>query len=98
MICYLVTLSLLLSLKPDSAKDFIRKLLQKDPMQRLTADEALEHPWIRVHDDTPRRIEDNLVIKRSLTTFVQMNKLKEAAEQVNNCYIYIVYICILIRK
>lgn len=30
----------------DDAKDFIRKLLQMDPIKRLTADEALEHPWV----------------------------------------------------
>lgn len=30
----------------DEAKDFISKLLVKDPRQRLTVDEALAHPWI----------------------------------------------------
>lgn len=28
------------------AKDFIVKLLHTDPFQRLTAKEALEHPWL----------------------------------------------------
>lgn len=30
-----------------SAKDFIKQLLVKDPTKRLTADEALEHPWLK---------------------------------------------------
>ncbi|KAJ3307066.1 hypothetical protein HDV03_002577 [Kappamyces sp. JEL0829] len=30
-----------------SAKDFISKLLVADPLERMTADEALEHPWIQ---------------------------------------------------
>lgn len=33
----------------DVAKDFVRNLLQMDPTKRMTADEALEHPWI-VHN------------------------------------------------
>ncbi|XP_034265239.1 death-associated protein kinase 2 isoform X1 [Pantherophis guttatus] len=31
----------------DLAKDFIRKLLVKDPRKRLTIQEALRHPWIK---------------------------------------------------
>ncbi|XP_075701508.1 myosin light chain kinase, smooth muscle-like isoform X2 [Rhinoderma darwinii] len=31
----------------DSAKDFIRRLLQKNMKSRLTADQALNHPWIK---------------------------------------------------
>ena len=30
----------------DSAKDLVRKLLQVDPKKRLTAAEALRHPWL----------------------------------------------------
>lgn len=30
----------------EEAKDFISRLLLKDPSQRLTIDEALGHPWI----------------------------------------------------
>lgn len=31
----------------DSAVDLIDRLMQKDPTQRLTADQMLEHPWTR---------------------------------------------------
>ena len=30
----------------DQAKDFIQKLLEKDVQKRMSADEALLHPWI----------------------------------------------------
>uniref|UniRef100_A0A4W5KM07 Protein kinase domain-containing protein n=1 Tax=Hucho hucho TaxID=62062 RepID=A0A4W5KM07_9TELE len=30
------------------AKDFIRRLLVKDPKKRMTIDDSLQHPWIKV--------------------------------------------------
>lgn len=32
----------------ESAKDLVRLMLAKDPNNRLTVEEALEHPWISV--------------------------------------------------
>jgi serine/threonine protein kinase len=32
----------------DSAKDLLRQMLVLDQNCRITAEEALEHPWIRV--------------------------------------------------
>ena len=29
--------------------DFLKGLLMRDPAQRMTATEALEHPWFRQH-------------------------------------------------
>ena len=29
-----------------AAKDFVRRLLEKQPEARMMVDEALEHPWI----------------------------------------------------
>ncbi|GAA49621.1 twitchin, partial [Clonorchis sinensis] len=42
----------------DGAKDFISKLLQKQPSQRMTVYEALEHPWLNsvLSDDQRKRI------------------------------------------
>ncbi|KAL9190435.1 hypothetical protein ACHAXT_007646 [Thalassiosira profunda] len=37
------------SLVSEDAKDFVRRLLQMDPAQRMTAEEALKHPWIQKH-------------------------------------------------
>ena len=34
----------------EAAKDLVRKLLVKDPKQRLTAVQILEHPWIKNQD------------------------------------------------
>mmetsp|Transcript_28106 Transcript_28106/g.27915 ORF Transcript_28106/g.27915 Transcript_28106/m.27915 type:complete len:95 (+) Transcript_28106:160-444(+) len=37
------------SISPE-AKDFIEKLLIKDPSKRMTAEESLEHPWLSDED------------------------------------------------
>lgn len=34
----------------DHAKDLIRQMLTVDPEERITVDEALNHPWIRERD------------------------------------------------
>lgn len=34
---------------PPDARDFTAALLQKDPEKRMTAEEALQHPWIQRH-------------------------------------------------
>lgn len=34
--------------KSEESKDLIRKFLQKDTAKRITAAEALEHPWIKI--------------------------------------------------
>jgi serine/threonine protein kinase len=39
-----------------SARDFIKRLMEKDPNKRLTAIAALEHPWIRGVTPTVRNI------------------------------------------
>uniref|UniRef100_A0A9J7YW64 Calcium/calmodulin-dependent protein kinase 1Db n=1 Tax=Cyprinus carpio carpio TaxID=630221 RepID=A0A9J7YW64_CYPCA len=51
----------------DSAKDFIRNLMQKDPEKRLTCEEALRHPWIagdtalrkNIHESVSRQMKKN---------------------------------------
>lgn len=32
----------------DSAKDLVKQMLVVDPNNRITVEEALNHPWIRV--------------------------------------------------
>ena len=32
----------------DMAKDFITQLLQVDRVKRMTVDQALDHPWVRI--------------------------------------------------
>jgi serine/threonine protein kinase len=43
----------------DAGKSFLKNLLQLDPKRRLTADEALRHPWI-IGNDTQPGIEKKL--------------------------------------
>ena len=35
--------------KSEEAKDFIKCLLRRDPRKRFTAEEALMHPWLKMH-------------------------------------------------
>ncbi|XP_037391245.1 death-associated protein kinase 3 [Pygocentrus nattereri] len=41
------------------AKDFIRRLLVKDPKKRMTIEDSLEHPWIKVIKRRNVRQEDS---------------------------------------
>ncbi|KAL4479213.1 hypothetical protein ABPG72_011425 [Tetrahymena utriculariae] len=51
----------------DISKDFIRRMLRKDPAERLTASEALQHPWFLVcsNNDIRNRNELNLNMNKS---------------------------------
>ncbi|XP_045907607.1 death-associated protein kinase 3 [Micropterus dolomieu] len=53
------------------AKDFIRRLLVKDPKKRMTIDDSLEHPWIKV--STHKEDRDHKPERRRLKT----TRLKE---------------------
>ena len=43
----------------DSAKDLVTKLLENDPTERITLDEALKHPWFD-------QVRDKKVMKLSV--------------------------------
>lgn len=45
------------------ARDFIRRLLQKDANKRMTAEQALDHPWLARHDDTSSTTHDVVVVE-----------------------------------
>ncbi|KAK8449385.1 hypothetical protein SEVIR_7G209500v4 [Setaria viridis] len=62
----------------ESAKDLIRKMLHRDPQRRITAAQALEHPWLK---DAPDRPIDSAVMSR-MKQFKAMNKLKQLALKV----------------
>ncbi|KAK3124493.1 hypothetical protein QOZ80_7BG0587370 [Eleusine coracana subsp. coracana] len=64
-----------------SAKDLVRKMLIRDPKKRLTAHEALCHPWVCVDGVAPDKPLDSAVLTR-LKQFSAMNKLKKMALRV----------------
>ncbi|KAK9162151.1 hypothetical protein Syun_003053 [Stephania yunnanensis] len=65
----------------DSAKDLIRKMLDRNPKNRPTAHEVLCHPWIVDDTVAPDKPLDSAVLSR-LKQFSAMNKLKKMALRV----------------
>ncbi|XP_057499824.1 calcium-dependent protein kinase 28-like [Actinidia eriantha] len=62
----------------NSAKDFVRKLLVKDPRARLTAAQALSHPWVRVGGDASV-IPLDISVLSNMRQFVKYSRLKQFA-------------------
>lgn len=65
----------------ESAKDLIRKMLDRSPRERITAYEVLCHPWIVDDRVAPDKPLDSAVLTR-LKQFSAMNKLKKMALRV----------------
>ncbi|KAL0722878.1 hypothetical protein Bca4012_037477 [Brassica carinata] len=65
----------------DSAKDLVRKMLTKDPKRRISAAEALQHPWLRECGEASGTPIDSVVLSR-MKQFSDMNKLKKLALRV----------------
>nr|GMD69728.1 calcium-dependent protein kinase 17-like [Ipomoea batatas] len=63
------------------AKDLVKKMLNSDHKQRLTALEVLNHPWIKEDGEAPDTPLDNAVLDR-LKQFRAMNKFKKVALRV----------------
>ncbi|CAM6100741.1 unnamed protein product [Calypogeia fissa] len=61
-----------------SAKDFVKKLLVKDPRLRLTAAQALSHPWVRDGGDASDMPLDISVLS-NMREFVKYSRLKQLA-------------------
>ncbi|KAL1170140.1 hypothetical protein V6Z11_A05G193700 [Gossypium hirsutum] len=62
----------------EGAKDLIRKMLARDPKKRITAAQALEHPWMKEGGEASDKPIDSAVLSR-LKQFRVMNKLKKLA-------------------
>ncbi|KAJ1692686.1 hypothetical protein LUZ63_009384 [Rhynchospora breviuscula] len=58
------------------AKDFVKRFLNKDYRKRMTAVQALTHPWLR---DENRRIPVDLLIFRLVKHYLRATPLKRAA-------------------
>ncbi|KAF8405795.1 hypothetical protein HHK36_007872 [Tetracentron sinense] len=65
----------------ESAKDLIRKMLDRNPKKRLTAHDVLCHPWIVDDKVAPDKPLDSAVLSR-MKQFSAMNKLKKMALRV----------------
>lgn len=65
----------------NGAKDLIRKMLMRDPKNRITAAQVLEDPWIRVGGEASDKPIGNAVLSR-MKQFRAMNKLKQMALKV----------------
>jgi calcium-dependent protein kinase len=68
-----------------TAKEFVRYLLQKDPRERPTALQAMNHRWIQMHVSVDGKVSEKPSLLRNTdrgTTFqkfLAMQKLKKAA-------------------
>ncbi|RWR74459.1 Protein kinase domain-containing protein [Cinnamomum micranthum f. kanehirae] len=62
----------------NSAKDFIKKLLVKDPRARLTAAQALSYPWVREGGDA-LEIPLDISVLSNMRQFVRFSRLKQIA-------------------
>ncbi|KAL9240571.1 hypothetical protein vseg_014773 [Gypsophila vaccaria] len=58
------------------AKDFVKRLLNKDHRKRMTAAQALAHPWLR---DESRPIPLDILIYKSVKSYVRATPFKRAA-------------------
>ncbi|OWM88967.1 calcium-dependent protein kinase 28-like [Punica granatum] len=61
-----------------SAKDFVKKLLVKDPRARLTAAQALSHPWVR-EGGNASEIPIDISVLNNMRQFVKYSRLKQFA-------------------
>ena len=60
------------------AKDLLQQLLKYDPEKRISAEKAMQHPWIKKFDDS---VKDNHIVIRCLLALQRFNtqqKLQEA--------------------
>ncbi|URE06846.1 calcium-dependent protein kinase [Musa troglodytarum] len=61
----------------ECAKDFVKKLLVKDPRARLTAAQALSHPWAREGDAL--EIPLDISVLSNMRQFVKYSRFKQFA-------------------
>ncbi|KAD3640927.1 hypothetical protein E3N88_30150 [Mikania micrantha] len=59
------------------AKDFVKRLLNKDPRKRMTAAQALSHPWIRNTNDV--KVPFDVSILRQMKNYMRSSALRKAA-------------------
>lgn len=68
-----------------SSFDFVSKLLQRDPEQRMTAEQALAHPWIRDREQMPSGTDSSGLdasVVHSLAAYARASKFRRTCLQV----------------
>ncbi|KAG5051994.1 hypothetical protein JHK87_004192 [Glycine soja] len=60
------------------AKDFVKRLLNKDYRKRLTAAQALSHPWLVNHHDD-MRIPLDMIIHKLVKAYICSSSLRKSA-------------------
>ncbi|KAI9121674.1 hypothetical protein K1719_008707 [Acacia pycnantha] len=65
----------------DNAKDLVKRMLNPNPQQRLTAQEVLDHPWLQNAQKAPN-VPLGETVRARLMQFSAMNKLKKRALRV----------------
>lgn len=59
------------------ARDFVKRLLNKDPRKRMTAAQALCHPWIKNSHDM--KVPLDILIFKLMKTYMRSSALRKAA-------------------
>ncbi|CAI8618388.1 unnamed protein product [Vicia faba] len=59
------------------AIDFVKRLLNKDPRKRISAAQALSHPWIRNYNDV--KVPLDILIFKLMKTYMRSSSLRKAA-------------------
>ncbi|KAE7999583.1 hypothetical protein FH972_003994 [Carpinus fangiana] len=59
------------------AKDFVKRLLNKDPRKRMTAAQALSHPWIKNSNDA--KVPLDILIFKLMKAYMRSSSLRKAA-------------------
>ncbi|KAL3538898.1 hypothetical protein ACH5RR_002264 [Cinchona calisaya] len=59
------------------AKDFVKCLLNKDPRKRMTAAQALSHPWIRNYNGV--KVPLDILVFRLMKAYMRSSSLRKAA-------------------
>ncbi|CAN6443371.1 unnamed protein product [Victoria cruziana] len=72
------------SLSPE-AKDFVKRLLNKDARKRMTAAQALCHPWIRSCQDS--KISLDILVIRLVKSYLCSSSLRKAALKVRHIFV-----------
>ncbi|KAG9140507.1 hypothetical protein Leryth_027006 [Lithospermum erythrorhizon] len=65
----------------ESAKDLVKKMIERDPKKRITAHDVLCHPWVQISGVAPDKPLDPVIFTR-LKQFSAMDKLKKMALRV----------------